>query len=439
MNTTPSKTSEPVQIVFPTVSTGKELMVPQAPSTQVNTGLGNELVSRPVIEVQKTLSCSALLVGESRERALADARNLYPKMVGNLMNPASTATFMAFGTAELQGVNRLIDQILSGTEPTKIPEVTALMRQLNKDMRGVQKKYDVSDLKVRAKYENWKGGVGRWIGQAKSLVEMLLDDIRDIEDQLDNVSFQLDGKATQIIRNVSWYDQLYVANETEIGNVIYAIGVMELIRERAVSEAEAIIPGNDQLGDRRGEERARLVEFAGLMDQKISAYKGRLFIAWATSPQVRTMRTLDIGVAEKINETVNVTIPTMKATLAQWRMLAQAVEASALADAANENANAWFKAYAAASQQAVGTLAQSNNTPLLQPETVEAMAASIAAQADAVIQAMQDGIERRQALDTAILKGKAAINAATDRISVEFVQQYVDEATRPVEVARSVN
>lgn len=428
----------PIQIVFPEVNTGKELMLPPAPSTAVNTGIGRELATRPVAQVQQVLRCSALLVGDSLENARRDAAVLYPKMVGDFTQAASTATFMAYGQSSLDGVNRLIDEILAGQEPIKIPEVMGLMKDLNKGMRGIQAKYDVSDPKVREKYEHWSDGVKGWFRRGRTLVEMLMEDIRSIEDQLDRVEDQLSDKADLIVRNVAWYDQLYVANEAEIGKVIYAIAVMELIRDMAVDTASKITVGNDKLGDRQGEDKARLVEFAGLMDQKISAYKGRLFIAWATSPNVRTMRSLDVGVAEKINETITVTIPTMKATLAQWRMLAQAVDASKLAEMVNENANQWLTAFAAASTAGVTTIAQSNNTPLIAPQTVAAMAQSIADQADAVVQAMHDGFERRAALDKAILEGKAVINSATNKISEEFVQAYVDKATKPVEVVREI-
>ena len=426
-------------IVFPTVSqSSQELAVPPAPSAPMSNGLYQITTTQPIAQAEQTLVCSRLLVGDLLARAQQEAADLYPKMVGSAFQAGNTALVMSYGSSALQGVNDLIDIILNGTSNVKIPEMIALMKELNVSMRGLQHKYDLSDPKIREKYEHWKGGVGRFFGKAKTLVEMIMEDIQSIETQLDHTEDKLKDKADTVLRDIAWYDGLYVKNEQEIGQVIYAIAVMEMIRNRAIAEADKIMIGNDQLGDRGSEEKARLVQFAQTMDQKISAYKGRLFIAWATSPNVRNMRAVGEGVVGKLSDTIYTTIPTMKATLAQWRMLAETMEAGQLADLVNGSMNQWLVAFSAASATGVQQIAQSNATPALAPQTVAAMAKSIADQADAIVQAMQDGLTRRAELDRAILQGKAAINAANDKISSEFVQAYVDQAIKPDEVVRSV-
>lgn len=424
--------SEGIQIAFPATRTGSDLLVPTAPDTPVNAGMSKELTTRPVGEVKKMLSCSALLQGETLAHAQHEADELYPKMVG------STAIFMAYGTEALSGVNDLIERLLHDVEPAKIPELTSLMRELNAGMRGIQKKYDVSDPKVRDKYEHWKGGVMRFLGQGKTMLQMLMEDVTSIESQLTKVSDTLTNKQYEMLRNVTYYDELYKLNEEEIGKVIYAIGVMELIRDKAQTAARNTTVGNANLGDRGGEQAATLVEFANNMDIKIAEYKGRLFVAWATSPQVRMMRTLDVGLAERINELTNVTVPTMKATIVQWRLLMETKDAAEMSQEVQEASNKWLTAYAAAGAQAVPMIADAVQTPTLQPATVEAMANSIAAQADAMIAAVHEGAQRRAALDAALMKGKSVIDGSTKKITDDYVQTYVDEATQPLEIATSV-
>ena len=427
-------------VVFPVYAEApsKELVVPPAPAGKLSTGLERVITAQPVAQSENQLVCSQLITGATLEKAKTEAAQLYPQMVGSATKPANTALTMAYGSQALEGVNQLIDLILDGTDDVRIPELMALMKDLNRDMRGLQKKYDVSDPKVRAKYENWKGGILGLFGKGKTLVEMLMEDIKSIESQLDSTKERLEGKGDVVTRNIVYYDQLYTQNEAEIYKVIYAIAVMEMIRDHAIRDAAEIETGNANLGDRSGEDKARLVEFAGLMDQKITAYKGRLFIAWATSPNVRNMRGLNTGVLEKIGDTIYTTIPTMKATLAQWRLLAQTVEASKLADMVNDAMNDWLVAFSAASTTGVQMIAQSNNTPMLTPATVAAMAKSVADQADAIVTAMEQGFERRRELDAAIVAGKRAINAADDKLTTSFVQAYVDNAVNPGDVVRAL-
>lgn len=422
---------EAPQIVFPMTATST-LTVPPPPATPMSDGLSQQLVHVPVQEVKRVLTCSALLQGDTRRTAEAEAARLYAEMLAN------TQVFMNYGTGALKGVNDLVDRLLHEVEPVKIAEATAIMKNLNRGMRGIRSKYDVSDPKVYQKYAEWKGGIGRFFGNAKTLVELLMEDARSIEDQIDRVAAQLKEKREQMLRNVAYYDELYKENDKEIAKLIYAIGVMELIRDLAVQDVQSIVVGNEQLGDRKGEEKARKAEFVSNMDVKIAEYKGRLFVAWATSPQMRMMRTLNVGVAEKLNEMFNVVIPTMKSTLLQWRLLAETMDAADLAELVAQANNQWLQAFAAAGAAAVPRIADAVQTPSLSIASIEAMADSVAKQADGMVAAIEAGAKRRAELDSAMLKARDVLSGASDRVVDAVVQSIVDNANRPLEIASSV-
>ncbi len=428
--TTPTGT---IEIAFPKVTdTSQELVVAPPPApTQVNAGLAT-VAATPA--TRSALSCSALLQGETRRRAEADAAKLYPELFRN------TQAFMAYGASSLEGVNSLIERLLHEVEPTNIPELTALMRDLNGEMRSIRTKYDVSDPRVREKYEHWKGGVLRFIGKAKTLIDLLMEDVTSIETQLEKVGTTLTRRKLELVKNVGYYDELYLENEAEIAKVIYAIAVMELIRELAAREADSIQVGDANMGDREGERKGAIAQFAENMSIKIAEYKGRLFVAWATSPQVRNMRTMDVALAERVNELLVVTIPTMKATILQWRMLMQAADAAKMSQAVAESANEWLTAYAAAGAELVPQIAEVVEQPTLLPQTIAAMADSLAKQADGIIHAMQAGAQRRKENDDAIIAAQKVIRDANAKVSDALIQQVVSEATRelPLEITSSV-
>jgi uncharacterized protein YaaN involved in tellurite resistance len=418
-------------VAFPQVTEGGPLPVPEAPETVANTGLA---VIAKTPETRNTLSCLALLQGDTLQRAYDDADQLYEEMLSN------TQVFMTYGSRALDGVNDLVERLLHEVEPTDIPELTALMKDLNREMRSVRNKYDVSDPKVAEKYAEWKGGIARLWGKGKTLIELLMEDVQSIETQLNKVAKTLKGRQLQLIQNVGYYDELYVENEAEIIKVIYVVAVMEIIREKAAMDAKNIEVGDANLGDRKGERKAALAQFAENMSIKISEYKGRLFIAWSTSPQVRNMRNLDVALAERVNELLTITIPTMKATIVQWRLLIQTEDAAKLSAAVAEEANNWLQAYAAAGAEVVPRIARIVEEPSLKPSTITAMADSLAKQADGIVQAMEMGAQRRAENEQAILAAQKVIADSNAKVSDALVQQVVEEATRalPIQVTDSV-
>jgi uncharacterized protein YaaN involved in tellurite resistance len=405
-------TATEMQIAFPKVDSGSSaLAVPPAPLTPANAGLATYASMSPE-QMKKKLSCKDLLMGDTRTQAEQEAQEMLGKMLDN------TQVFMTYGTSALEDVNSLVDRLLHEVEPVKIPELKELMKALNKRMRDVKHKYDPSDPNVVEKYKEWKGGIGRFFGQARTLVELLLEDVTSVDRQLEKVSGNLKDKQYNLLRNVSFYDQLYVENEQEIGKLIYKIAVMELIRDLAAQKAAAITVGDASLGDRGSEQRASITEFAHNMEIKIGEYKGRLMLAWATAPQVRTMRTLNVSLAERLNELICITIPSMKQAMVVWRMAAEGVEAAQFGSAVQEMSNEWFVAAATGMTTAVGIISETNETPGLSPATIFAMADELDKQAD--------------------LEAVPVMANANAKVSDALLERVLGTATKPLEIATSV-
>lgn len=426
-------TAAPIQITFPKVSEGStDLVVPTAPQTPANAVVASVALLPPA-QAKKQLVCKNLLVGETLKAAQAEAAKLLDEMLAN------TQVFMAYGTRSLEGVNALVDRLLHNSNDVKIPELTALMKGLNSEMRGVKRKYDPSDPAVLKKYENWKGGIGRFVRRGKTMLELLMEDVTSIETQINKVGTQLKGRQLMLMDNVGHYDQLYIENEAEIGKVIYAIAVMELIRDLAAQRAADMVIGDASIGDRGLEQRSQVTDLVSNMEIKIAEYKGRLFIAWGTSPSVRNMRTLNVGLAERINELLCVTIPTMKATIVQWRMLAQTEEAARMAEVVQGASNEWFQAAQAAAAIAVPRIAETINTPSLTVASIAAMADSLDAQANGIIAAMELGARLREEQDAAIMEAGQVIADSTAKVSDALIERVTGIANKSLEITTTVS
>jgi uncharacterized protein YaaN involved in tellurite resistance len=303
-------------------------------------------------------------------------------------------------------------------------------------MRNFRRKYDVTDPKVRETFNRFSDAVrGLW-RKGRDLLEMLFEEARTVEQQLDRIAGQLGDKQLQLRRNVVLCDELYRANEAAIGQLIGAIAVMELVVDRAVEQARSItvVPGApDERA--RAEELSRITDFVQALEVRISEFQQRLFVAWSTSPQVRNIRTLNHGLGQRLALLLNLTIPTMKLTIAQWALLLQADQAAKMQAAVADGANDVLSAYARSSQAAVPQIVRTIQTPTIRPETILEVAESIDAQARGIEEAVRYGQQRRSEVISAIVEANASMTQSAARLSgtvVDLVSKARQEqATLP--------
>ncbi len=119
---------------------------------------------------------------------------------------------------------------------------------------------------------------------------------------------------------------------------------------------------------------------------------------------------------------VNLTIPTMKLTIAQWGLLMQAEQAAKMQEVVATGANEVLQAYAKASGGATRQITKTMQTPTLKPETILEVAVSLDNQADAMIEAVEYGHQARQEVVDALLTAQASIAQSSERLSGTVVE-----------------
>jgi uncharacterized protein YaaN involved in tellurite resistance len=390
-------------------------------------GVADSAVATVIASAEpRALVCKDLLSPDQRAQAQVVAEKLYPTML------ASTNELANFGGAAIEQVNAQVTRIFREVGRVDIPELTSIMHQLNDRMRGFRRKYDPSDPKVREAFDRFLDSVRGLFRKGRNLLEMLFEEARTVERQLDVVAGQLSEKQLQLRRNVVLCDELYKANEAAIGQLIGAIAVMELVRDAAVADARSITISPDDIHRRDQEERlSQVTEFISAIEVRINEFQQRLFVAWSTSPQVRNIRTLNYGLGQRLALLINLTIPTMKLTIAQWGLLLQANQAAGMQEAVADGANEVLSAYAAASRSAVPQIAKVIQTPTIRPETILEVADSIDAQARGIEEAVRYGQQKRADVATAIVQANESMSASAQRLS-RIVVDLVAKARDPL-------
>ena len=373
-------------------------------------------------------SCMKMLSPAQQEQAQQAAVQLMPKMLDN------TQLLSDFGNQALEGVNMQVARIFKEIGPVEIPELTHMMQQINDSMRSFRKKYDPTIPQVRDAFNRFMDSVRGIFQRGRDIVEMLFEEAQTVEQQLDRIAGELTTRQREMRRNVVLCDELYKANEEAISQLIGTIAVMEGVRDQAVAALDQAVINPDDPNKRDVEEqRSRLSEFISAMEVRINEFQQRLFVAWSTSPQVRNTRSLHYGLGQRLALMVNLTIPTMKLTIAQWGLLMQAEQAAKMQQVVADGANEVLTAYAQASGRAAGEIAKTIQTPTLRPETILEVAVSLDDQAESMIKALEYGRGARQEVVDALLTAQASISQSSSKLS-NAVVELTKRADDPLEL-----
>jgi len=369
-----------------------------------------------------------MLSPAQQQQAQEAAVQLLPKMLDN------TQLLSDFGNQALEGVNMQVARIFKEIGPVEIPELTSMMQQINDSMRSFRKKYDPTIPQVRDAFNRFMESVRGIFQRGRDIVEMLFEEAQTVEQQLDRIAGELTTRQREMRRNVVLCDELYKANEDAISQLIGTIAVMEGVRDQAVTALDQAVISPDDPNHRDIEEqRSRLSEFISAMEVRINEFQQRLFVAWSTSPQVRNTRSLHYGLGQRLALMVNLTIPTMKLTIAQWGLLMQAEQAAKMQQVVADGANEVLTAYAQASGRAAGEIAKTIQTPTLRPETILEVAVSLDDQAESMIQALEYGRGARQEVVDALLTAQASISQSSNKLS-NAVVELTKRADDPLEL-----
>jgi uncharacterized protein YaaN involved in tellurite resistance len=402
---------------------------PEAPApTTAALGQQTDLV---LANGPQALVCKALLSHDAEAKATVYARQVWQTLAAN---PAELAKF---GSEAVDGVNSLASRMLhEAGRAANIPELTQLTDELDDKLRGFTGKYDRSDKvkESRESYEKMKGKVLDFFNQYRDMLHMLLKDAKGIEAFLDSLSAQIIDKQGQLTLNVEMCNQLLAENEKAISNLTGVIAIMEIVRDEAAAAMNAIVIDDSSPDARvKREQRDQIAEFIQQLDVRIGEFKQRLYVAWATSPQVRNIRTISSGLAQRLGLLNLLTIPVFKLTVVQWVAVMQADQAAELGEsvaATNEDALA---AFAKASGEIIPRVAKAIQTPSMSPESVLLIAQSLNEQSKGIAEAYRFGIVERQKVEAAIMKGEQSMAASKDE-QAAVVSELIAGTQNPLQL-----
>ncbi|VHM35044.1 toxic anion resistance protein [Streptococcus pyogenes] len=351
--------------------------------------------------------------------------------------PALVDTFLAdqnalldFGQSAVEGVNATVNHILAEQKKLQIPQVDDLLKSTNRELNGFIAKYKDATPVDLDKKPNF---LQKLFKQSRDTLQEFYFDSQNIEQKMDSMAAAGVKQEDTLARNIVSAELLIEDNTKSIEHLVGVIAFIEASQKEASQRAAALqkdLKTKDSATPDyqiKADLLARTTEVINTLEQQHTEYLSRLYVAWATTPQMRNLVKVSSDMRQKLGMLRRNTIPTMKLSIAQLGMMQQSVKSGMTADAIINANNAALQMLAETSKEAIPALEQSAQNPTLSMKSVTSLAESLVAQNNGIIAAIDHGRKERAQLESAIIRSAETINDSVKLRDQNIVQALLSE------------
>ncbi|VGU09405.1 toxic anion resistance protein [Streptococcus pyogenes] len=351
--------------------------------------------------------------------------------------PALVDTFLAdqnalldFGQSAVEGVNATVNHILAEQKKLQIPQVDDLLKSTNRELNGFIAKYKDATPVDLDKKPNF---LQKLFKQSRDTLQEFYFDSQNIEQKMDSMAAAVVKQEDTLARNIVSAELLIEDNTKSIEYLVGVIAFIEASQKEASQRAAALqkdLKTKDSATPDyqiKADLLARTTEVINILEQQHTEYLSRLYVAWATTPQMHNLVKVSSDMRQKLGMLRRNTIPTMKLSIAQLGMMQQSVKSGMTADAIINANNAALQMLAETSKEAIPALEQSAQNPTLSMKSVTSLAESLVAQNNGIIAAIDHGRKERAQLESAIIRSAETINDSVKLRDQNIVQALLSE------------
>ena len=177
----------------------------------------------------------------------------------------------------------------------------------------------------------------------------------------------------------------------------------------------------------KSDQLAHITEVVNMLEIQHTEYISRLYVAWATTPQMRNLVKVSTDMRQKLGMLRRNTIPTMKLSIAQLGILQQSVRSGMTADAITNANNAALELLAETSKEAIPALERTAQNPTMSVQAVTKLAESLVVQNQQIIQAIEEGRSKRAQLEQTIVESANSINDSVKLRDKTIIQSLLNQ------------
>lgn len=425
---TAEATPQKLQINFAALVGSQRAPTPPAQAAIGTLMVANQGTIEPV-EVTRTL-----LSEEARQEARVAALELYPLVRDNRVYRGNWANEI------FDPLNNVVSLILREQGKMNYSDIDKYLNEMNDAVDNYNRKHGSDDGKTYERLEAVWNAASKLLGELKRFAKDRYRDALETEQKLNRVVDKVGEHKAQLEESVAMCDQLIQKNEAACTDLIGVIAIMEQIIMLAQEEGVRLNAELESLPEGSVDRRNKTRELETVMqlrrdyEKRITAFTGRLGIAWTTTPLTEKMQTVSYEVAQRLGMLIVLTIPALKQFIAQLGMLARieaGVDTSTRIEEATDNALALLGVKAVDVHKKAGQLVESS---LFRPDSLLRLMNTVVEINHNALELTTYGRQQNAALVTAFRQGYTNINSSQEALQQAQLAAFT-VATSPLEIA----
>ena len=350
----------------------------------------------PVIPEQKDITEHYL-----EEQKLSPEEQAQVDSFSEKIDLNDSVIILQYGVACQKKIAAFSDTALEGVRTKDLGETGDMIADL------------VTELKVFSVDEEDDGGFLGFFKKAGNKIAKLKARYDKAEINIDKIVAELEGHQNQLLKDIIMLDKMYAANLTYFKELTMYIlaGKKKLEAERAVT-----IPELKRKAEASGE--ANDAQAANDYAQMCERFEKKLYdleltrtISIQMAPQIRLIQNNNTLMSEKIQSTINNTIPLWKNQMVLALGMAHSKEAMEAQRAVTDMTNELLKKNADALKQGTVDIARESERGIVDLETVQHTNQQLISTLDEVLKIQDEGRAKRRAAETELVRIESELKA----------------------------
>ena len=353
-----------------------------------------DVATPSAVSVPNIEDVTALQTGEApaylSDANLSDAEKQMVEDFSTKSNLRDSNVILQYGAAAQQKIADFSDNALEGVKTKDLGEIGKEISSLITELKG----FDVDDAGKAT-------GLAKWFKKKANSLTTLKAKYDTVEKNVDRIAGTLQDHQNTLLTDIVMLDKMYETNLTYFKELtMYIIaGKKKLEEERATTLVEL-----QQKAKESGlaEDAQTANDFAALCDRfekKLYDLELTRTVSMQMAPQIRMIQNNDTLMTEKIQSTVNNTIPLWKNQMVLALTMAHADEAMQAQQEVNEFTNKLIAENAEKIHQGTVEIAKESEKGIVEIETVVYANNQLIDSLDEVVKIQEEGRAKRLAAE----------------------------------------
>ncbi len=353
-----------------------------------------DVATPSAVSVPNIEDVTALQTGEApaylSDANLSDAEKQMVEDFSTKINLRDSNVVLQYGAAAQQKIADFSDNALEGVKTKDLGEIGKEISSLITELKG----FDVDDAGKAT-------GLAKWFKKKANSLTTLKAKYDTVEKNVDRIAGTLQDHQNTLLTDIVMLDKMYETNLTYFKELtMYIIaGKKKLEEERATTLVEL-----QQKAKESGlaEDAQTANDFAALCDRfekKLYDLELTRTVSMQMAPQIRMIQNNDTLMTEKIQSTVNNTIPLWKNQMVLALTMAHADEAIQAQQEVNEFTNKLIAENAEKIHQGTVEIAKESEKGIVEIETVVYANNQLIDSLDEVVKIQEEGRAKRLAAE----------------------------------------